>query len=165
MDIKINRDQLQSTLQLRRSLNIWHRVKLIIFRLIAEFRGSTITKAWITWRRFKKNEEWLKEKIHSASGRRPFLFIPTLPKHNIKKLMFAKCLLWPGPGVSVWRGPPHLYLKTIDRSSHRGSAEQIWLVSMRTQVQLLSGLKVQRCCELWCRSQTRLGPGIAVAVV
>ena len=39
---------------------------------------------------------------------------------------------------------------------------------MRTQVQflaLLSGLSFRHCCELWCRSQTRLRFVIAVAVV
>ena len=30
---------------------------------------------------------------------------------------------------------------------------------------LLSRLRIQCCCELWCRSQTQLGSGIAVAVV
>ena len=29
---------------------------------------------------------------------------------------------------------------------------------------LLSGLRIQHCCELWCRLQTRLRYGIAVAV-
>lgn len=29
----------------------------------------------------------------------------------------------------------------------------------------LSGLRIWHCRELWCRSQTQLGPGIAVAVV
>ena len=28
----------------------------------------------------------------------------------------------------------------------------------------LSGLRIQRCCELWCRSETRLGSYFAVAV-
>ena len=39
---------------------------------------------------------------------------------------------------------------------------------MRTQVRSLaslSGLRVQHCSELWCRSQTRFGSGVAVAVV
>ena len=27
-----------------------------------------------------------------------------------------------------------------------------------------SGLRIQRCCELWCRLQTRLGSRMAVAV-
>ena len=34
----------------------------------------------------------------------------------------------------------------------------IWLVSMRTQapsLASLSGLRIQRCCQLWCRSQTQ----------
>ena len=38
----------------------------------------------------------------------------------------------------------------------------------RLQVQSLaslSGLRIQRCCELWCRSQTRPRSGIAVAIV
>ena len=30
---------------------------------------------------------------------------------------------------------------------------------------LLSWLRIQHCCELWCRSQTRLRPWVAVAVV
>ena len=38
---------------------------------------------------------------------------------------------------------------------------------MRTQVRSLAslgGLRIQCCLELWCRSQTRLGSGMAVAV-
>ena len=38
---------------------------------------------------------------------------------------------------------------------------------MRMQVQslaLLSGLGIQHCHALWCRSQTQLVPGVAVAV-
>ena len=43
----------------------------------------------------------------------------------------------------------------------------IWLVSMRMQVgslASLSGLMIWYCYELWCRSQTHLGSGVAVAV-
>ena len=46
--------------------------------------------------------------------------------------------------------------------------KQISLASMRTQLRSLaslSGLRIQHCCELWCRLQTQLGSGIAVAVV
>ena len=42
------------------------------------------------------------------------------------------------------------------------------LVSMRMQVRSLSSLSALRiwyCRELWCRSQTRLRSGVAVAVV
>ena len=42
------------------------------------------------------------------------------------------------------------------------------LGTMRIQVQsmaLLSGFRIQHCCELWCRSQTRLRSCIAVAMV
>ena len=49
-------------------------------------------------------------------------------------------------------------------------AQQKWikLASMRLRVRsltLLSGLKIWRCCELWCRSQMWLGSRIAMAVV
>ena len=46
--------------------------------------------------------------------------------------------------------------------------ERILLVAMRMQVRSLaslSGLRIWRCHELWCRSQTQLGSCIAVAVV
>ena len=39
---------------------------------------------------------------------------------------------------------------------------------MRMRVQslaLLSGLRIQLCSELWCRSQMQLGSCVAVAVV
>ena len=50
------------------------------------------------------------------------------------------------------------------------AAQWYWtrLVSMRMQVQslaLLSGLRIQRCCELWSRLQMWLRSGIAVALV
>ena len=41
------------------------------------------------------------------------------------------------------------------------------IVSVKTQVRslaLLSGLRIQLCCELWCRSQMQLGPGVAMAL-
>ena len=44
----------------------------------------------------------------------------------------------------------------------------IRLGTMKLQVQslaLLSGLRIGRCCELQCRSNTQLGSGGAVAVV
>ena len=40
--------------------------------------------------------------------------------------------------------------------------------TMRRQLRslaLLRGLRIRRCCELWCRSQRRLGSRVAVAVV
>ena len=46
--------------------------------------------------------------------------------------------------------------------------KRIWLASMRTQVRSLaslSGLRIWRCRELWCGSQTWLGSCVAVAVV
>ena len=46
--------------------------------------------------------------------------------------------------------------------------KQIRLETMKLQVQsptLLNGLRIWRCCEVWCRSQTRLGSCVALAVV
>ena len=44
--------------------------------------------------------------------------------------------------------------------------KQIRLGTMKLQAQslaLLNGLRIQCCSELWCRLQTQLGSGIAVA--
>ena len=51
--------------------------------------------------------------------------------------------------------------KNMQGSSHDGSAETIWLASMKMQVwslTLISGLTIWHCCchELWCRSKTQL---------
>ena len=53
-------------------------------------------------------------------------------------------------------------------SSHHGSVEMNLISILRTQVRslaLISGLRIQHCRELCCRSQTRLGSGIAVALI
>ena len=45
--------------------------------------------------------------------------------------------------------------------------KQIQLGTMRLQVlslALLSGLRIRCCCELWCRSQMRLGSRVSVAL-
>ena len=45
--------------------------------------------------------------------------------------------------------------------------KRIWLASTKTQVRFLaslSGLRIQHCSDLWCRSQTWLGTDMAVAV-
>ena len=45
--------------------------------------------------------------------------------------------------------------------------KQVWLASIRTQVQSLaslSELRIWHCGELWCRLQTWLGSHVAVAV-
>ena len=50
----------------------------------------------------------------------------------------------------------------------RGASGRIRLGTMRLQVPSLaslSGLRTQRCCQPRCRSQTRLGSPVAVAVV
>ena len=39
------------------------------------------------------------------------------------------------------------------------------LLRVLRSLALFSGLRIQHCCELGCRSQTRLGSGIAAAVV
>ena len=61
---------------------------------------------------------------------------------------FLKPLKW---GVSVmaqWEGIPP------------GTTMRLWVRSLTS----LSGLRIRRCCELWCRSQTWLRFGVAVAV-
>ena len=61
-----------------------------------------------------------------------------------------------------------LYLRNFMRVPMAVQWERIQLVSMRMQVRSLaslSGLRTQRCHELWCRLQIRLRPHVAVAVV
>ena len=65
---------------------------------------------------------------------------------------------------------PVTYIILYINYTSRELAQQkrIGLGTMRFQVQflaLISGLRIQHCLELWCRSQTQLGSGIAVAVV
>ena len=71
--------------------------------------------------------------------------------------------------IFCW-GNLHLYLSKILACGVPIMAQQkqIWLASMRTQVQSLaslSGSGIQRCLKLSCRSQVRLRSCIAVAVV
>ena len=56
--------------------------------------------------------------------------------------------------------------KSQHGNSRCGSAVINLMVSTRTQVRslaLLGGLRTQHCHELWCRSQTQLRSGVAVA--
>ena len=39
-----------------------------------------------------------------------------------------------------------------------------WFMNLTSNCRLLSGLRIWRCSELWCRSQMQLGSGIAVAL-
>ena len=59
-------------------------------------------------------------------------------------------------------------LKTMTRVPVMAQRKQIQLGTMRLQVQSLAwlrGLRIWCCHELWCRSQMRLGSGVAVALV
>ena len=60
------------------------------------------------------------------------------------------------------------FFKSPNRSSHCGSAVMN-LTCIHEDAGLipdfLSGLGIPHCCELWCRSQTRLRSCVAVAVV
>ena len=63
--------------------------------------------------------------------------------------------------------PSFIRLNNI-QSSHLGAVETNPTRNHELLVRALaslSGLRIRCCCELWCRSQTRLGSGIAVAVV
>ena len=72
-----------------------------------------------------------------------------------------------------------LFLRTREQASGSESSARnrilpivvqqkwIWLGTMRFRVPslaLLSGLRIQCCCELWGRSQMRLRSGVAVAI-
>ena len=57
----------------------------------------------------------------------------------------------------VWSGGP----VAAQRKQIRPGTMRLWLRSLTS----LSGLRIQRCCELCCRSEMQLRSGIAVAVV
>ena len=54
-------------------------------------------------------------------------------------------------------------VKKQPRSSCHGSVEMN-PTSIHEDTGLVSGLRIRGCCELWCRLQTELVSGIAVAV-
>ena len=63
--------------------------------------------------------------------------------------------------------PEYFHKEQGSWSSQRGSVEMNLTSLLRTQVGFLtslSGLKFQRCCELWCRLQMRLRSRVAVAL-
>ena len=47
-----------------------------------------------------------------------------------------------------------------ERKRMRLGTMRLWVRSLAS----LNGLRTRRCHELWCRSQTRLGSGVAVAL-
>ena len=57
----------------------------------------------------------------------------------------------PGPGVPIVAQQKRIQLGTM----------RLWVRSLA----LPSGLRIWHCHELWCRSQTQLRSGVAVAVV
>ena len=86
--------------------------------------------------------------------------------------LFMCCPLWDNicKGVICQRnwGRSWTVKKQAWRDPVVAPHKQIWLASMRMQVRslaLLSGLRVRRFCELWCRSQTCLRSHVAVAAV
>ena len=78
----------------------------------------------------------------------------------------------PGPGTSICYECSHFLKVKVKSNTMNGVPamaqwKRIWLASMRTQVRYLaslSGLRIQHCHELWCRSQMRFRFLIAVAV-
>ena len=80
------------------------------------------------------------------------------------------------PSALAARPCPHLgrndiaSIKYFNKEFYGDPFVAQWLTNptMRMQVRsldVLSGLKIWRCHEMWCRSQTQLGSHIAVAVV
>ena len=51
--------------------------------------------------------------------------------------------------------------KTKKKKNLRRMEFQLWLSSFLASI---SGLRIRHCCELWCKSQTRLRSHVAVAV-
>ena len=101
----------------------------------------------------------------NAKTQQPF---PPPPQKNPQNLT---TLLFSGPEVSSWSGflspfcKAFLYL--FYRSSCCGTVG-VNLTRYHEVAGLIPGLaqwlRIQHCCELWCRFQMRLGSGVAVAL-
>ena len=82
-------------------------------------------------------------------------------------LTVSKAGVWWSAGLLSGRKDASV-TSSICRSSRRGTVETNLTSNHEIAVRslaLLSGLRTRRCCELWCRSQTWLGSGVAAAVV
>ena len=79
----------------------------------------------------------------------------------------------PNDGMTVIRNQGQLWWTRGRIKGKRGvpimaQQKRIWLVSMRSRIRSLasfSGLRIQCCHELWCRSQIWLGSCVTVSVV
>ena len=85
---------------------------------------------------------------------------PRLQPHPTSWLQTSGCFLSKCPITFIKEAPEEfpLWLSRL----------WTWLVSMRRRVlslTSLSGLRIQHCHELWCRSQTRLRSQVAAVVV
>ena len=97
-------------------------------------------------------------------------------KYSTVCVSVSLCLL----NYRLWRNDKGVYMyiikyaKNIFKKTIKDTGvpivarrKRIWLGTMRLRVwslALLSGLRIRHCCELWCRLQTRLRSGIAVAL-
>jgi len=95
--------------------------------------------------------------------------------HHSHSNMGSQLRLWPTPQLMTMREyhlahSKNILFKVIWSIGIPIVAQWkwIWLASLRMKIQfqaLLTGLRIQHCCELWCRLQARLGYWVAVAVV
>ena len=118
----------------------------------------------------KKKKKRKKEKEMSGKHKKSFLpvimalalpfVIPYKHPHGFReKAMYL--VRW-FPFLSLWKVNSHQYW--FYQSSHGGSVE-INLTSNHKDTGSIPDLAQWHCYELWCKSQSQLGSGVAVAVV
>ena len=91
-------------------------------------------------------------------------YLPPKAAMRIKELIIVKCLelclAYRWYDMCVFKiiivGVPIM----VQRKQMRLGTMRFWVRSLASH----SGLRMQRCYELWCRSQSRLGSSVAVAV-
>ena len=101
-----------------------------------------------------------------------FITIPVLESSKSLKSRVRIMGMYSKAVVKYWRIAKVYEGKWVEYFKRREQgipvvAQQIWLGTMRLQVQsmaLLGGLRIQRCHELWCRWQVWLRFHVAVAV-
>ena len=62
-------------------------------------------------------------------------------------------------GLDPW--PRNFHMPRVQPKKKKRGTMRLWIPSLASS----SGLRIQCCRELWCRLQTQLGSGIAVALV
>ena len=112
---------------------------------------------------------WTPSKLFSGPALHSGMLLPAISRRHFHLHVLLPIIVGNNESKVFWTlSSGYLIIKTGSQGIPvMAQWKWIWLASKRTQVRSLaslSGLRIWRCCELWCRSKTRLRFGVAVAV-